>query len=195
MSHEKECEYPNSYFREIKRKSYHQVAGQFHRPEEFLESLVDMIRVTFQTKMLGTLLLNSNPCFLYDAIPKEPFTLGYISEVSRPGETFEDFWGNTLVKKLAKNNYSLKCTSTLFVSIATGQDRMSADLLNDLPHELRGGSDPDDILHHVAKEIRGEEFLLQADIHRGYVCDKNLHDRLRVSLWLILQEKKLQIVK
>ena len=36
-----------------------QAAGQFDRPDEFLASLLDMIRVNFEPDPLGTFLLNS----------------------------------------------------------------------------------------------------------------------------------------
>lgn len=194
LSREKDCEYPNPVFREIGLKNCYQVAGQFHRPEEFLESLVDMIRVTFQTKMFGTLLLNSNPTFFYDAISSKPFTLGYISEVSNPGETFENFWANTLLKRLKHYNYSLNCTTKLFVSVAAGHERMSLDLMGDVSNEINRGFTADDVLCAIAAEIKDEKVPLKAEVFTGYVWDENLFDRLRVSLWLIIEDQKLQIV-
>ena len=194
LSREKECQYPNSVFREMGLKNCYQVAGQFNRPEEFLESLVDMIRVTFQTKMFGTLLLNSNPAFFYDAIPSKPFTLGYVSEISEPGESFADFWNNTILKKLDGYNYSLEDT-TLFVSVAASHERMSLDLVNDVSREISGGFSVDDFLCSTAAEIKGREFPLKADLFTGYVWDENLFDRLRVSLWLVMENPKLQVLK
>ena len=117
MSCEKECEYPNSEFRDMQLKSCDQVAGQFHRPDEFLESLIDMIRVTFQTQMFGNLFLNSNPAFLYEAIPSKPFILGYVSAVSKPGESFSDFWNNTIVKKPQLQNLWVTFGSGNFPSV------------------------------------------------------------------------------
>lgn len=195
MSREKECEYPNAVFREMELKNCYQVAGQFHRPEEFLESLVDMIRVTFQVKMFGTLLLNSNPAFFYDGIPKEPFTLGYISEVSESGESFGDFWATTVLKKLEKCNYSLERAATIFVSVAAGQERMSEALLNDVSQEISGGIGVDEFLCYTAAETKGDEFPLKAGVYTGYVHDNNLFDRLRVSLWLVFEDRKLKVVK
>jgi hypothetical protein len=195
LSREQEAKYPNPVFREMEIKNCYQVAGQFHRPEEFLESLVDMIRVTFQTKMFGTLLLNSNPAYFYDSIPKEPFILGYISEVSKAGESFSDFWVTTILKKLEKCDYSLERASTIFVSVAAGQERMSEALLNDVSREIRGGFGADEFLRCTAAEIKGEELPLKADVYTGYVWDNNLLDRLRVSLWLFIEETKLKVIK
>lgn len=195
LSQEKECEYPNPFFQEMGLKNCYQVAGQFRRPEEFLESLIDMIRVTFQVKMFGTLLLNSNPAFFYDSIPKEPFTLGYISEVSESGESFSDFWATTILKKLEKCDYSLDRAATIYVSVAAGQERMSMALLNDVSQEISGGFGANEFFRYIAAGIRGEEHSLKADVYTGYIWDNNLFDRLRVSLWLIIEDRKLKVVK
>ncbi|MDQ6965587.1 MAG: hypothetical protein Q9M23_01535, partial [Mariprofundaceae bacterium] len=63
-------------------KTCFQVSGQFERPTEFLQTLLDMIRVNFETYIFGTFQLNSNMGFMYDEIPDAPFQLGYVSITS-----------------------------------------------------------------------------------------------------------------
>ena len=55
------------------------VSSQFDRPNEFLQTLLDMLRVFFEPDPPGTVFLNANPCFLYDAMPEKPVQLGYAS--------------------------------------------------------------------------------------------------------------------
>lgn len=195
LSREKECEYPNPVFRSIKLKNCYQVAGQFNRPGEFLEALVDMIRVTFQNQIFGTLLLNSNPSFFYDAIPKKPFTLGYLSKISSPKESFSDFWTSTISEKLEEYNYSLEMATSLFVSVAASKDRMSTNLINQVSEKFQNGLSIGDVLRYAADEIQGMETSLKTEVHTGYVWDDNLYDRLRVSLWLIIEDRNLKVVK
>ena len=52
-------------------KCLFQVAGQFKRPGDFLQCLLDMLRIMFEPNPPGTWLLNSNPDFILEEIRGE----------------------------------------------------------------------------------------------------------------------------
>lgn len=172
-----------------------QVARQVERPEEFREALLDMLRVTFATKMFGTLLLNSNPVFFYQSVPQRPFTLGYVSVLSDPGEGFTRFWNKTVLEKLREYDYSLDRTTALFISVAGSTERMKLDLLDEVSVATNAGFTMEDVFQNLAGSIKGEDVPLKAEVYAGYVWDESLLDRLRVSLWLVLEERKLRMVQ
>ena len=96
----------NRYFEEDGKTCF-QVTGQYDRPHEFLQSLLDVIHVNFEPYAMGTFLLNANMDFLYSRIPETPFTLGYVSITSKENnEDFEDFWNNSVLP------YLIKCATT-----------------------------------------------------------------------------------
>lgn len=58
-----------------------QVSSKYERPREFFQCMLDMIRIVFEPSPPGTMLLNANPCFIFDAIQQSQFRLGYLSEI------------------------------------------------------------------------------------------------------------------
>lgn len=159
------------------------------RPEEFRGALLDMLRVTFATKTFGTLFLNSNPVFFYQSIPQKPFTLGYISVFGYPGEKFSQIWKKGVLKKFREYKYSLDRTTSMFISVAGSAEHMTVDVLNDVCEETNAGFNIEDVLQNIAGSIKGVDVPLQSEVYAGYVWDDNLFDRLRVSLWLIMEDR------
>lgn len=176
---------PDLLFGEEHKPCY-QVARQVERPEEFREALLDMLRVTFATKMFGNLLLNSNPLFFYQSIPQKPFTLGYISVLSDPGEGFPQLWERSVVPKFQQYNYSLDRTTSLFISVAGSFERMTVDVLNGVCEVTQAGFSVEDVFENIVGSVKGVDVPLRSEVYSGYVWDNNLFDRLRVSLWLII---------
>lgn len=170
------------------------VARQVERPDEFREALLDMLRVTFATKMFGTLFLNSNPDFFYQSIPQKPFTLGYVSVLSEPGEAFTALWEKKVLGKLREYNYSLDRTTSMFLSVAGSAERMTVDLLDEVSEVTNAGFSVDDVLNNIAASIKGVDVPLESEVYAGYVWDDSLSNLLRVSLWLIMEDRKLRVV-
>lgn len=156
-------------------KCCYEVARQFLRPEEFLNVLLDMLRVTFDPNTSFNLLLNSNPNFIYDEVPKVPFTLGYLSVVGESTESFTDMWRGQIAKNLAQYGYNLGRASALFV-VVVGDKRLWC-AFNEA-HDI------------ILRGLSALEFMNpNMELHTGFVFDKSMDDRLRVSLWLFLEEE------
>jgi hypothetical protein len=165
-----------------------QVAGQFDRPREFLEALIDIIRVIYDPNPLGTLLLNSNPAFILEAIPRFPFSLGYISVLGSSKESFESLWHGKVASELAKNNYDLEKVSTAFIVVAGSSNRNGFELLDDVLRVTQSGFSIDEVLHLFASASNIiTDKPKNKDIYAGTVFDEGLDDRLRISLWLFIE--------
>ena len=165
-----------------------QVAGQFDRPREFLDALIDIIRVIYDPHPLGTLLLNSNPAFIREAIPHFPFTLGYVSVIGSSDESFESMWRRKVTSELANNNYDLGKVSTAFIVVAGSSKRNGFELLEDVFRVTQSGFSIDEVLHlfAAASNIITDKPKIK-DIYAGTVFDEGLDNRLRISLWLFIE--------
>lgn len=163
-----------------------QVATQFERPSEYLESLLDIVRVNFEPCQLGSFFLNSNLCFLYDAIPDTPFQLGYVSLTSEPNKPFEVFWEEDVIPYIEKCGYSVKDASSIFVVASTGKERYNLDFIGDILATLKSGFSTSEALGLIASSLceTVEKPFKQFD--SGFCLDTSLENKIRVSLWLFI---------
>lgn len=164
-----------------------QVAGQYKRPGEFLDALLDMLRVTYEPSPLGTFFLNSNPAFIYDAIPKVPFTLGYLSVLGEPAESFSSMWDGVIATKLSENGYNLCLASALYVVVAGSRKRMGGELVGEVHEVTNAGFSVDEVLGLFAAELGNNKAKPRKESYAGFVWDEGLDDRLRVSIWLFIE--------
>jgi hypothetical protein len=167
-----------------------QVAGQFKRPGEFLDVLLDMIRVTYEPSPLGTLFLNSNPGFFYEALAEAPFTLGYLSAIGAPGESFRSFWEATIVERLKEYGYALEQSSALFIVVAGGCNRVTGDLIDEVHETANACFTVDEVFGLIAAGLGANCSKPRKEAYAGFVWDEGLEDRLRVSLWMFIEEKQ-----
>ena len=71
----KEYEYPTRAENSVcgynvdRGKYNFQVADQYERSSEFLQVLLDVLRVNYDPRLPGTWFLNSNPSYIYDGSP------------------------------------------------------------------------------------------------------------------------------
>ncbi len=94
-----------------------------YQPHQFLQVLLDIVCMNYEPEPLGTTRLNSNICFLYDAIPNQPFKLVYLSIVSESGEGFGSF-GKRAIEPYARTlGHHLNRAQSLFVVCSTGEER------------------------------------------------------------------------
>jgi hypothetical protein len=165
-----------------------QAAGQFKRPGEFLDALLDMLRVTFEPSPPGTFFLNSNPAFICEAIPKRPFTLGYLSVVGNLTETFSSMWTSTIATKLAKNGYSLNKATSLYIVVAGSKKRVSCELIGEVHEVTKAGFSAEEVMGQFAGELKFRKTKPRKESYAGFVLDEGLVERLRVSMWLFIEE-------
>ncbi|WP_026304802.1 hypothetical protein [Thioalkalivibrio sp. AKL8] len=149
-----------------------QATEELDRPGEFLQCLLDVVRVNFDPHAPGTLFLNSNIELINEGVRPEGFSLGYGSLVSGSGAGLESFWESEVVTYLGACGCDLTEAHALFVTITTGPERFQiglADAASTALEETPG--------HDERQASNGgiESF--------GFCMDPALGDRLRVSVW------------
>lgn len=187
----KEAEYNN----ESEEEPYYgkvgfQISSQFNRPTEFLESLLDMIRVTYEPCTLGTLLLNSNPVFFYEAVPTTPFQLGYISLTKDAGQSFSDFWSNDVEKHIKKCGYKAEAVSTMFAAISTGSESYGLNFIDSVAKAISVGFSVDEATQLFASAICDSTDAPRKQTYAGFCLDHSLSTKTRLSLWLFMEHEK-----
>ncbi|NVK41566.1 MAG: hypothetical protein HWE39_10015 [Oceanospirillaceae bacterium] len=153
---------------------------QLERPSEYLSALLDIIRVNFEPNPLGTMFLNSNLSWLYDAIPARPFQLGYVSLASEDDEPFEAFWQRVVVPHLDRCGYDMSQTPA-FAVVITGDERYDMPFVMEVHEGL-------DAYGFVDEEAVGTPLMAGTPwVQIGCCLDPALHRRFRLSLWLLLE--------
>lgn len=147
------------------RFAFNLSTNNIDRPYELLQLITDIIRVNYEPQPFGSVMLNANPCFLYDAVPSHPFELGYLSVVSESGEDLGDFWKRRIEPYAKSLGYNLLRAPTLFIYCSTGSGRYSIELSAEL-HEVLQST-------YVGSE---------GEIHAGFSNDESLGNKLRISL-------------
>jgi len=177
------------YFEEHGKACF-QVSGQYDRPTEFLQVLLDIIRANFEPCVLGTLFLNSNLCFLYDEVPDAPFQLGYASLTSQPNQGFAAFWDEQVIPYLEQCGYTLggaDGATAVYAVASTGQERYGYDaFMNDISTKLGSGFSVEEATALLASEINEAVSPPRKRVYTGYCLDPALGSRIRLSLWLFI---------
>lgn len=167
------------------------VSSQFDRPNEFLQTLLDMLRVFFEPDPPGTFFLNANPCFLYEGLPDKPVQLGYASVLGDPGESLSNMVDNKIFPKLTELGYQQGVYSSAFFAICRGPERggrikFSDPLICEAEIVLQAGTSVDEAWGGLYSAIKGESPAFLKKHCVGVSFDESLSDRLRVSVWLII---------
>jgi hypothetical protein len=178
-------------------KTCFQVSGQFERPGEFLQVLLDMLRMLYSPDVVGTFHLNANPSFIFDALPDKGFRLGYATLLSDPGESFHTFLESKFLPRLAELGYQISTCSAAFFALCCGIDdphpelRM-VELCNESSAALNTGFSLDEAISLIKSELDGDVLSPRKQVYAGYAFDEALGERLRASVWLIDEPLRLQ---
>ena len=168
-------------------KCYFQVSSQYERPADFFDSFLDLIRVMFEPNPLGTFFLNSNPEFLLNAIPKNPFRLGYIKAISLPNESIAEFFERDIAEQLKKNNYSLASASACFVMISVNSKKYSSSKLGiEALKFFNSGFTVEEVFKSIKVTIEDQEYIKFNNTHVGFSIDNSLQGEMRLSMWLFI---------
>lgn len=173
------------YFEQSGKTGF-QVSGQFDRPSEYLESLLDIIRVNYEPFALGTFFLNSNLDFLYHSMPDKPFQLGYISMISKPAKEFNSFWKEDVVPYIKECGYSIEDASSIFAVASTGEENYGMDFIGSVMETLSSGFSVDDALGLLKQSLCETVEEPKKEIYSGYCLDSALENKIRLSLWLFI---------
>lgn len=169
------------------------VSSQFDRPDEFLQTLLDMMRIFFEPDPPGTLYLNANPCFLYEALSDKSIQLGYASILGDPGESFSSMLHEKIFPRLEELGYRQDTYASAYFAICRGPGqggkiKFGDDLICESTMALRANISVDAAWEGLYSAIKEES---PAFVQRNYVglsFDQSLGDRLRVSIWLIIPD-------
>ncbi len=167
-------------------KTGFQAASQFARPSEFLESLLDIIRVNFDPCAPGTFFLNANMGLLYEAMPSAPFQLGYASMTSTPDKPFAAFWKEDVVPHLKACGYDIDRARSVFAVASTGMDNYGVDFFNEVSTTLESGFSLHEAKELISSHVRESANAPIKHFHAGYCMDAGLGSKTRLSLWLFI---------
>jgi hypothetical protein len=162
-----------------------QVSRQFDRPDEYLQALLDMIRVQYEPHPMGTMMLNSNvTANLWQVIEQGDIGFGYLSMVSEDKQSFTDFWQTEITDYANKCGYRLQDARLMFVVVTAGMSNYALPLLAEVNYVLDSGLTIKEAVKALAGGIVGETGSGK-EVHAGFCLDEAMGERLRVSVWLI----------
>lgn len=169
-----------------------QVSSQYERPKEFLQTLLDLIRIMFEPNPPGTLELNSNLGFLLEEIGKVPFRLGYLTAISNPGESAVDLQHRVIAPQMKALGYADPTPVATYLMVTYGQAdyKERYAIKRQLIEMYRPGLRLDELVHRFS-EVAQQGHVATAPetgrAHMGSSCDAALGpDRFRLSMWLFL---------
>ena len=171
-------------------KTCFQASSQFDRPTEFLQSLLDIIRVNYEPCVLGTFFLNSNMAFLYEEIPNFPFQLGYVSITSEENIDFFAFWHEIVIPYAKECGYNLDLASAIYAVASTGEDRYGIDYIDSILTTLDSGFSVDEAMTLLTTSIYETNSIVRKKVHTGYCLDPALGRKTRLSLWLFMRSSE-----
>lgn len=169
-------------------KANFQTASQFSRPTEFLQTLLDLIRIIYEPYPPGTFMLNSNWDFVGAALPSKPFRLGYLSMMSLPAENIGLFNERVLAVRMNQYGYTRVDAVATYFMVTVGPGRSVLQTSSEASRQFGVGISAHDTLDALALTAsRDDEVGIPTGrVAVGVALDEGLEDRMRVSIWMIL---------
>ena len=164
-------------------KTCFQVSRQYDRPTEFLQTLLDIIRVNYEPHILGTYFLNSNLGFLYDEVPETPFQLAYASLTSMDDQKFSAFWNDRVIPYLDECGYNIKDSNAVYLVATTGDERYDLQIVGDIRETVGSGFSFDEGLKLIQSTLDPSISPPRKQYHTGYCFDPVLGNKIRLSIW------------
>ncbi len=187
----KEYEYPPTSENILIHCKY--VASQYERSSEFLQVLVDIMRVIYFPIMPGTFFLNSNPSFLYGGIPSTPFRLGYVSLVSKCDEDFSSFYSNTVEPYIEACGYDITQVSTTYAVVSSAISRNIMKFVDEVSITLGSGFSVNEALSLIVSSIDADVNKPQKQCYSGFCYEPALENRIRLSMWLFIPDQSNEV--
>ena len=171
------------YFEEDGKLGF-QAAGQFHRPTEFLQALLDMIHVHFEPYPLTTFGLNSNLGFLYEAISDQPFSFGYLSLISERTKEFSHIWREQVIPHAQRCGYALAAATAVLVVVSTDQQQYDVAWAAGILQSLNAGYGVQEAHELLLANVTDEIPTQTHNTFVGFCVDEALVNKIRISVWL-----------
>jgi len=162
-----------------------QASRQMERPQEFLQTLLDLLRAQYEPYPMGTMFLNANIGFLYSNIPQTPFILGY-SSITTDAAPFASIWNDAIINDLKYKRYNIKNALSSYVVVSANKSELSADLVSDVLSTLDAGFTSDDVTQMFVKSLAGENSVPPKEFYAGFCNDESLKKEYRISIWMII---------
>ena len=171
------------YFEEDGKMGF-QAAGQYHRPTEFLQALLDMIHVHFEPYPLTTFGLNSNLGYLYEEIIDQPSHFGYFSLISSGHKKFHEIWTEEVMPHAKQCGYVLEETSSQWVVVTTDGANYDLPWVDEVLETLQAGIDLQAALGLITANLTATHITWV-----GFCRDEALVDQVRISVWLLIKQE------
>ena len=162
------------------------VTARCARPGECLQLLLDLIRVQFEPRPLGTFFLNANLGLLLERLEGDRCDWGYLSVVGEPGQSFATLWREGALAGLGPRGYLWERVAAAYVIVTTGDSRYGYGLVDEVLHTLGSGVEPATALALLAGAGRRAP-PGQTLVESGFCRDPALGEALRVSCALLIQ--------
>jgi hypothetical protein len=166
--------------------SPYDIANQYERPTDFLQTLLDLFRSIYEPASLGTFFLNGNLGFLIDALPDEPFQLGYATLTGDAEQPFDQFWEETVLPYLSGCGYRYETALAVFGVVSTAIEHYDLQLVDSVLNVVGAGLSPEEALGMIAAAVEGRDAPRTKTLHFGFCLDPALESKRRLSLWLVL---------
>jgi hypothetical protein len=139
----------------------------------------------FEPHPPGTFFLNANPDFIYEEIGTDPFRMGYVTAVSEPHESIEEFHKRKLAPLIQEYGYVSNSIFATYVFVTQG--KFSRVKVGDVVNFFDSGFSIDDALQSFANVIKEDGGISKRNrSYAGFSTDEALGDRMRVSMWLFM---------
>ncbi|BCX88250.1 hypothetical protein MIN45_P0619 [Methylomarinovum tepidoasis] len=160
-----------------------ELSGQYERPTELMQTLLDMVKVQYEPVTLGTYFLNSNPDFFFDGIPSMPFGLAYVSCLSEVGQSFPDFWETTVLPHIKDCGYDVAAFQSAYYVISTDIAGLDVELFTTVLDTVGAGFSLQEAIDLFRSQIQADVSPPVKSVHAGFCMDPVLENRFRLSLW------------
>ena len=148
---------------------FFQLPDGFERGDEFLQTVLDMIRCNFDPNSLGTVLLNGNIGHILEVVPQNPFRLAYASVVMENRMELPEVWEREIAPRLKEPKGAPGARPQYFIVATTGPEGYGLELINDVSTFF---------IDHFPDDV-----TLGGNL--GFCLDPVLGNRVRISVWCI----------
>ncbi|MDH5633548.1 MAG: hypothetical protein OEZ10_11205 [Gammaproteobacteria bacterium] len=159
--------------------------GSVARPDLFLQTYLDMLRVIYEPAPLAPFYLNNNPELLSSRFPESVFDFGYETFVSSPVESFSVFFEDSVLPVLQAQGYERDTLKSAFFAVSVGQGRHNLTEMTEILSTLRAGlSVNENVVMHSSFRKKKSAVIHRENVFVGMARDESLGDRCRLSVWL-----------
>lgn len=167
-----------------------ELASSRDRPLDFLQCLLDLLRVLYEPDPPGSLDLNSNWDLVAEAVPRDEFRLGYVTVTGAPGQQLADLVGGELASRLTALGYVDQARLATFVCVSVGTDlwKQSVTVAGEANQLFHAGWSVTAFSEALNGQVAddGSAFATPSTLS-GVALDPALApNQVRISLWMFL---------